>query len=353
MIDRFEILGANAVRPDAGRVIYCDGTGGRLFLVDRDLELSHWRPNRTPTRYRAGTSTEICFRFLDHPIDGNWTVAVNNHVDIDGILSVYTLIHSEHARANRDTIIEAAEIGDFWGSGELPAQRVFQGITRLFNTGRSEREIYEEAFHRIPALIEGTDVESTAIEEELLLLRLGVDAIEHDKIHRKLIGPHFAHYIIPESIAGNDDIRASYVPDFNELISDKAILWPQVRTKWDFERICLVSTERKSGWFHDLYCPGYLWADTEGLWRVPGLNYHDGMRSYDFDCPLLVAAFEKLQAIETPNHLWALGGTQLPFGRELQARFPLVGRVVDQSGNAAISKLSPDHVFEALKGIFD
>lgn len=36
-----------------------------------------------------------------------------------------------------------------------------------------------------------------------------------------------------------------------------------------------------------------------------------------------------------------------------QARFPLVGRVADQSGNATTSRLSPDHVVEALKGLFD
>jgi hypothetical protein len=112
MIDRFEIVGSTSARPDADRIIFCDGTGGRLFRAESDLELSHWRPNRTPKEYRAGTSTEICFRFLDNPQPGSWMVAVNNHVDVDGILSVYVLVHSNHALANRQTIIEAAEISD-------------------------------------------------------------------------------------------------------------------------------------------------------------------------------------------------------------------------------------------------
>jgi hypothetical protein len=51
------------------------------------LELSHWRPNRPPAEYRAGTSTG--FHFLDNPPPGFWTAAVNSHVDVDGILSVY------------------------------------------------------------------------------------------------------------------------------------------------------------------------------------------------------------------------------------------------------------------------
>ena len=105
-INRFEIIGHDSPRPGAERIIFCDGTGGSLFQPKTDLELSHWRPNQTPPEYRAGTSTEICFRFLDNPLPGPWTVAVNNHVDVDGILSVYVLVHSDHALAHRQTISE-------------------------------------------------------------------------------------------------------------------------------------------------------------------------------------------------------------------------------------------------------
>ena len=175
MIHRFEIVSSTSARPDADQIIFCDGTGGRLFRAETDLELSHWRPNRTPAEFRAGTSTEICFRFLDNPRPGAWMVAVNNHVDVDGILSVYALVHSSHALGHRRTIIDAAEMGDFWG--------------------------------------------------------------------------------------------------------------------WDAEQVCLVSVERKTGWLHELWFPGHLWADTEGKWLVPGLTYHDGMGSYQLDNPRLIAAF--------------------------------------------------------------
>jgi hypothetical protein len=89
MIDRFEIIDHDSPRPKAERILFCDGTEERLFRAETDMELSHWRPNRTPAEYRAGTSTEICCRFLDNPRPGAWTAAVNNHVDVDGILSVY------------------------------------------------------------------------------------------------------------------------------------------------------------------------------------------------------------------------------------------------------------------------
>ena len=36
-------------------------------------------------------------------------------------LSVYALVHSEHALAHRQTLIEAAEMGDFWGWGAAAA----------------------------------------------------------------------------------------------------------------------------------------------------------------------------------------------------------------------------------------
>ena len=174
-IDRFEIVGHDSPRPEAERIIFCDGTGGSSYQPETDLELSHWRPNQTPAGYRAGTSTEICFRFLDTPRVGSWTIAVNNHVDVDGILSVYALVHRDHAMAHRETIIEAAEMGDFWGWGEAPAQRVFQGITRLMNSGQG-REVYDEAFRRIPALIDGTDPDIDQIDKSLAPLRHGVEA---------------------------------------------------------------------------------------------------------------------------------------------------------------------------------
>lgn len=353
MIERFEIVGSNSARPDADQIIFCDGTGGNLFRAETDLELSHWRPNRTPAEYRAGTSTEICFRFLDKPQSGNWTVAVNNHIDVDGILSVYILVHSDHALAHRQTIIEAAEIGDFWGWGELPAQRLFQGLTWLMNSGGNGKEVYAEAFRRIPGLIDGTDPDVLQIEDSLTTLRAGVELVEQERITRSVIGRRLAHYVVPLEVAGDDDAQVTHVPAFNEAISTQAILWPQVRAYWDAERVCLVSVERTTGWFHDLWFPGYLWADTEGKWLVPGVTYQDGMSRYDIDNDRLIAAFENLQRKESASGQWGLGGTSLPFADELQDRFPLVGRFVDAQGESAVSGLSPGQVANACEEVFD
>jgi len=48
-IDRFEIIDHGSPRPEAERIIFCDGTGGSIFQPKTDLELSHWRPNQTRT----------------------------------------------------------------------------------------------------------------------------------------------------------------------------------------------------------------------------------------------------------------------------------------------------------------
>jgi hypothetical protein len=357
VVERFEIIGSGSSRPDADRIIFCDGTGGGLYQDETDLELSHWRPNRTPAEYRAGTSTEICFRFLGNPRPGSWTAAVNNHLDVDGILSVYVLVESSHAQATRQMIIEAAEIGDFWGWGESHAQRVFQGITLLMERGRHEglstKAVYEEAFRRIPALIDGSDPQLPEIDLSLAPLRYGVEFVESGQIVRSLIGNRLAHYVVPLSVAGDDDARASYAPEFNEAISAKAVLWPQVRAKWDSERVCLVSLERPTGWFHDLCFPGYLWADTEGRWLVPGLTYHDGMSSYEIDHPALIASVKQLQALESAAGQWGLGGTPLPCGEELQSAFPVVGRFLSDEGRPAVSELTPDRVATTLRSVFD
>lgn len=352
VIDRFEIIDYDSPRPDAERILFCDGTGGKLFQPDTDMELSHWRPNCTPAEYRAGTSTEICFRFLDGPRPGAWTAAVNNHVDVDGILSVYVLTHSEHARTHRQTIIEAAEMGDFWGWGHPPAQRVFQGLTHLMEQGGESQAIYAESFRRIPGLIDGSDPDAAQIEASLTPLREGVELVQQNRIERREIEARLTHYVIPWAIAGEDDALVSYVPEFNEAISPRMLLWPQARACWDAERVCLVSTERETGWFHDLWFPGYLWADTQGKWLVPGMTYQGGMSRYDLQHSELIAAFEQLQREETAQGQWSLGGTSLPFADTLRERFPVVGRFLDPEGQVIASKLPPERVAQALEGAF-
>ena len=74
---------------------------------------------------------------------------------------------------------------------------------------------------------------------------------------------------------------------------------------------------------------------------MPGINYHDGMSRYEIRNARLIAAFENLQREESALGRWALGG-------ELQERFQLVGRFLDESGRATVSDLLPDQVARSL-----
>ena len=87
-----------------------------VFAKAIDLELSHWVPNRTPAKFKADTSTEICMNFVASG-DLDYDLVVNNHADVDGLLSVFTLLHPATALAHRPTIVSAAQMGDFWGMG--------------------------------------------------------------------------------------------------------------------------------------------------------------------------------------------------------------------------------------------
>jgi hypothetical protein len=356
MIDRYLILNHGDPRPDAGRIIYCDGAGGEQFREGSDLELSHWRPNRTPAHYRAGTSTEICFRFLDDPVPGPWTLAVNNHLDVDGLLSVYTLVESRKALAARETIIAAAGMGDFWGWGEANAQRLFQGLTRLMNArsaeDRTAQSIYEEALPAVDRLIDGTFPGSAAIDESLFPLRRAVELVEQGKIRRVERNVHFTQYQIPRAVAGGAIDRAVRVPGFNEAISENILLWPQARAKWDAERICLVSTEDPAGWHHDLWFPGYHWADTAGLWTIPGLSFREGMERYNLAHPAFLAAVSQLRQSETARGIWSPGAENARLHPALEGVFPLGLRFIDERGNPAPSGLAPDEVAAPLAAAF-
>jgi hypothetical protein len=356
MIEKFLILDHDAPPPDAEHVIYCDGSGGRAFREDKDLDLSHWRPNRTLARYRADTSTEICFRFLDDPVQAPWTLAVNNHLDVDGMLSVYTLVHSGHALNQRSTIVQAAEMGDFWSWGEPPAQRLFQGLTRLMNRGTSEgrpvQSIYEEAFRRVQAIIDQTDPDSAQIERSLDPLRDGVHLVEKNAIRRTQHGPRFAQYVVPRAVVGDEVNRAINIPKFNEQISNKALLWPQARAKWDGQRVCLVSVAAAAGWHHDVWFPGYLWADVNDRWTIPGMNYRDGMESYDLDMPTFNHAIQQLNEAEQGAGHWTVGAGAFMFNSLIQSQYPVVARVLDEDGNAAVSQLVPAVVATILLPAF-
>ncbi len=116
--------------------------------------------------------------------------------------------------------------------------------------------------------------------------------------------------------------------------------------------MCLVSVEMATGWRHDLWFPGHLWADVENRWTIPGMNYRDGMESYDLDLPGLDRALKLLNDAESGAGRWTLGTGAFMFHETIQSQFPVAARVLDAQGNPAASGLDPDHVAATLLPAF-
>lgn len=88
-----------------------------LRSPDTVLELSHWPGNRTPTPYKADTSTEIVLNFLRSPVRdsylGHAAAVSNDHFDIDGLLAMWAVLHPDEALARADLLVRAAYAADF------------------------------------------------------------------------------------------------------------------------------------------------------------------------------------------------------------------------------------------------
>ena len=99
---------------------------------DTVLTLSHWPGSPTPVELRDDLSAQIAFRALDQPklLDGIEGVT-NNHFDQDGLTSAYALLNPEHARANREFLIDIARAGDFGTFASRDAARIAMIIAAL------------------------------------------------------------------------------------------------------------------------------------------------------------------------------------------------------------------------------
>lgn len=85
--------------------------------VANSIHFSHWQGNRTPREVKADTSTEIALNLAAAPDRDELTrgieLVTNNHFDTDGVLSVWTMLNAERALTLRESLIAAAEAGDF------------------------------------------------------------------------------------------------------------------------------------------------------------------------------------------------------------------------------------------------
>jgi hypothetical protein len=350
---KIHIEGSRAMRPASQRTIYCDGSADQPFREGQDLELSHWIPNRTPTRYKADSSTEIALNFVaDAQRAGGFDLIVNNHVDVDGLLALYVLVQGEASLPHRRTLVQAAEMGDFWAWGDAPAQALFDGLTTWLGTQsdaiEQAAEVAERGLAQIHALLNGEAGEPDSAG--CAALRYSVALIDGGEVLRRQVAPRLAHYQIPARLAESDLARALAVPTSSFGLRAPMLLLPHARARFDGQRLQFISVETAAGWHHDLWLPGYAWAETPHRWPIPGLAadghafHHDGLQR----------AVRQLTEAERQPGEWQLAA-RISFSSTLPGRgYPVVLSFIRQ-GASAPSSLTPAFVegrlAEALEGL--
>jgi hypothetical protein len=267
----FYIEGSPDQQPSSVRTLYVDGTAGNGFRKGIDGELSHWRPNKTEERYKAGTSTEICFRYLQLNKGIDYDLVINNHLDVDGVLSVFVLTHPQVALKHMDVLKDAAGAGDFWAWAEGKALKVFQELSLFFREVKAVKMSLREAYHQCFVLILKILHEPDEVSEAETILRGQYRLIEDEKIIREELNQRIVSYHVPQKTLLGKEEKYLRTAKFNEPISERLAFWPQVRNRRDAQKMHLVSYETEIGMHYDLYLPAYCWADTKGLWQPPGL----------------------------------------------------------------------------------
>jgi hypothetical protein len=167
--------------------ISCDG-----LVPGAGLDLTHWQSNRTPTRYKADTSTEIALNFVvSREAVEQWAsaVAVNNHFDTDGVLSVWTLLDPENALSRRELLVAAAEAGDF---DEWPALDrglwLDAAVRALGSQAGDDAAAYQTVLRQLPELIEDLDERRDLWGGEWDTLQAAVTSLEAGRLRTERAG---------------------------------------------------------------------------------------------------------------------------------------------------------------------
>ncbi len=350
----FHIQGSRSPRPYSPRTIFCDGVGGEGFRDGVDLELSHWIPNRTPPQFKADSSTEICMNFAAAGgLADGFDLVVNNHLDVDGVLSVFVLLSPEVALAHRRTLAQAAEIGDFGSWGERPAQELFQALAllqaRLKSAGADAQEAYAQCLTLAHAMLSGEA--RPEAPEALDGLAEAVARIDSGEIERTEYHARFVHYAIPRRLAERDLGAALAVPEFNDPLTQSTLLPPNARARRDEQRVQLVSVETAGGWYYDLGYPGDSWAETPRRWRAPGVVSAGSSNIHAFEHPPLTETVAALSGSESAGGRWMVAARLSPFTALKGRDFPVVASFLRDDAPAP-SALPPSLVAPRLAPAF-
>jgi hypothetical protein len=348
----YYIEGTNHPRPFSNRTIYVDGSADIHYREGIDIELSHWQPNRTPERFKAGTSTEICFNFIQSSPPLSYDLVVNNHLDMDGLLSVFVLTDPDMALKHQKVLCEAAATGDFWAWSEAKALQLYQEVSEFFDVVRRPSMDKQDRYTHCINLVLKTLKDSESQTDASRILEHQYSLITEGEIQRTILHDRFVCYFVSKVTEKLENYLE--IAPFNEPISDRIAFWPQVRNRLDQEKIQLIAIESEQGIYYDLWYPGYSWADTKGLWCPPGLIHdQDEQGCLHLHWPALTRITQRLNELEKGQCLWQLFSS-VDFNNTKNPRnFPVVLSTLNKRKQSEASLLNVEMVSEIFKQEID
>jgi hypothetical protein len=122
--------------------VIADGSARRSTV----LTLSHWPMSGTPWPLKADLSAEIARRYLaspEHHVDVD--AVSNDHLDVDGFVSVLLLARPDVAAEHGDTLVETARAGDFATTANDDGRRLAAAIGAATHAATSpfDRDLFE------------------------------------------------------------------------------------------------------------------------------------------------------------------------------------------------------------------
>ncbi len=163
---RFELVPFGGRAP--GRSIACDG-----LVAGAALDLSHWSGNRTPVAFKRDTSTESALAYAAAAgTDPSLELVTNNHLDVDGVLSVFALVNPDVALRHAHVMVAAAEVGDFdeWPEDERGLW-LNAAVERLCRKARGDRAAYEHVLAALPDVLEDLPARPDLWQEDVAELQ--------------------------------------------------------------------------------------------------------------------------------------------------------------------------------------
>jgi len=306
--------------------------------VDNAIHFSHWHGNQTPESVKADTSTETVLNVVAAPNRAELTRSIdlvtNNHFDTDGVLSVWAMLTGEAALDLRDSLIAAAEAGDFSELSSVDGVRVsivIQGSDSPIDKGGSP----------LAQQLAGATVTDEAQQYVLVLPHIE-DVIKHTDHYENLWRDSWKRI---ETALDSFTRGDSKVEELNDVKLSLVTLAPAVFGPAGFEpprdvapftaishhahgELFLIATPLSDGWAYRIDYPYYSWAETV---------VRPSIARRDFT--LLVS--ELNSAEQSANANWEIDSSELSSAIKYR----------DRNGMLAASRLPPDAVVGCFRAV--